>query len=75
MPDDPFASLPAPTTSTQRLVLVTGPAGAGRGTAIKVLEDLGYEAIDNLPLTLLPRLLDGPPLARPIAPPATAPGV
>ncbi len=51
----------------QRLVLVTGPAGAGRGTAIKVLEDLGFEAIDNLPLTLLPRLLDGPPLARPLA--------
>ena len=51
----------------QRLVLVTGPAGAGRGTAIKVLEDIGFEAIDNLPLTLLPRLLEGPPLARPIA--------
>jgi RNase adapter protein RapZ len=51
----------------QRLVLVTGPAGAGRGTAIKVLEDLGFETIDNLPLTLLPRLLDGPPLSRPIA--------
>jgi UPF0042 nucleotide-binding protein len=51
----------------QRLVLVTGPAGAGRGTAIKVLEDAGFEAIDNLPLTLLPRLLDGPPLSRPIA--------
>ncbi len=51
----------------QRLVLVTGPSGAGRGTAIKVLEDLGFESIDNLPLTLLPRLLDGPPLARPLA--------
>jgi UPF0042 nucleotide-binding protein len=51
----------------QRLVFVTGPAGAGRGTAIKALEDMGFEAIDNLPLTLLPRLLDGPPLARPIA--------
>jgi RNase adapter protein RapZ len=51
----------------QRLVLVTGPAGAGRGTAIKVLEDLGFEAIDNLPLTLLPRLLDGPLPARPLA--------
>jgi UPF0042 nucleotide-binding protein len=51
----------------QRLVLVTGPAGAGRGTAIKVLEDIGFEAIDNLPFSLLPRLLDGPPLSRPIA--------
>jgi RNase adapter protein RapZ len=42
-----------------RLVLVTGPSGAGRGTAIHVLEDLGYEAIDNLPLSLIPRLLEG----------------
>ena len=46
---------------------VTGPAGAGRGTAIDALEDLGYEAIDNLPLGLLPRLLEGPPHARPLA--------
>ena len=50
-----------------RLVLVTGPSGAGRSTAIHALEDLGYEAIDNLPMSLIPRLLDGPPLARPIA--------
>lgn len=50
--------------ASQRLVLVTGPSGAGRSTAINVLEDLGYEAIDNLPLTLIPRLLDGP--ARPV---------
>ena len=56
-----------PETRPQRLVLVTGPSGAGRGTAIKVLEDLGFEAIDNLPLTLLPRLLEGPPLSRPMA--------
>lgn len=50
-----------------RLVLVTGPSGAGRSTAIDALEDLGYEVIDNLPLSLIPRLIDGPPLARPIA--------
>lgn len=49
------------------LVLVTGPSGAGRSTATKILEDLGFESIDNLPLSLLPRLLDGPPLARPMA--------
>lgn len=41
------------------LVLVTGPSGAGRSTAIHALEDMGFEAIDNLPLTLLPRLLTG----------------
>lgn len=54
-------------TATQRLVLVTGPSGAGRSTAINVLEDLGYEVIDNLPLTLIPRLLDGPPRPAPLA--------
>jgi len=52
---------------THRLVLVTGPSGAGRSTAVNVLEDLGFEAIDNMPLSLLPRLLDGPPLGRPLA--------
>jgi len=51
----------------QRLVLVTGPSGAGRSTAIHALEDLGFEAIDNLPLSLLPRLLEGHPLERPLA--------
>lgn len=51
----------------QRLVLVTGPSGAGRATAIRALEDLGFEPIDNLPLSLVPRLLDGPPLGRPVA--------
>jgi RNase adapter protein RapZ len=50
-----------------KLVLITGPSGAGRTTAIRVLEDLGYEGIDNIPLSLVPRLIDGPPLGHPIA--------
>lgn len=50
-----------------QVVMVTGPSGAGRSSAINALEDLGYEAIDNLPLSLIPRLLDGPPLPRPVA--------
>ncbi|MCU0904223.1 MAG: RNase adapter RapZ [Tabrizicola sp.] len=49
------------------LVFVTGPSGAGRTTAIRVLEDLGFEGIDNIPLTLVPRLVEGAPLGRPIA--------
>lgn len=56
-----------PDAETPRLVLVTGPSGAGRSTAIKVLEDIGYETIDNLPLSLLPRLMDGPPLTQSLA--------
>jgi RNase adapter protein RapZ len=53
--------------SDQRIVLVTGPSGAGRSTAINALEDLGWEVIENIPLSLLPRLIDGPPLSRPLA--------
>jgi len=44
----------------RRLVLVTGLAGAGRSTALKALEDEGYEAIDNLPLGMLDGLLTDP---------------
>jgi UPF0042 nucleotide-binding protein len=33
--------------------VVTGLSGAGRTTALKILEDLGYEAVDNLPLMFL----------------------
>ena len=51
---------------TPRILLVTGPSGAGRSTAVNALEDLGYEVIDNLPLRLLPRLLNGP-LSQPLA--------
>ena len=50
----------------QEIVVVTGPAGSGRSTAIGALEDLGFEAIDNLPISLLPRLFSGPPLTRPV---------
>lgn len=54
-------------TQEHRLVLVTGPSGAGRSTAVNALEDLGYEAIDNLPLSLVPRLIDLSAPGRPIA--------
>jgi len=50
-----------------RLVLVTGLSGAGRSSALRVLEDEGYEAIDNLPLSLLPAVVHEVGLQRPIA--------
>lgn len=40
-----------------RVVLVTGLSGAGRTTSLKALEDAEFEAVDNLPLSLLPALL------------------
>lgn len=43
-----------------RLLLVTGMSGAGKSSALRVLEDLGYEAVDNLPLSLLGNLLNVP---------------
>ena len=50
-----------------RVVLVTGPGGAGRTTAIRALEDAGFEAIDNMPLSLVAGLLSGARRERPIA--------
>lgn len=66
MTEDYSATGPAATRGP-RIVLVTGPSGAGRTTAINALEDMGFETISNLPLSLLPRLLDGPPPGRPLA--------
>ena len=53
--------------SRNRIVLVTGPSGAGRATAINVLEDAGFEAIDNIPLRLIPKLFDADEPDRPLA--------
>jgi RNase adapter protein RapZ len=57
---------PPITTAPQTLVLVTGPAGSGRTTALKAFEDVGFEAIDNMPVSLVPRLVTAP-LPRPLA--------
>jgi UPF0042 nucleotide-binding protein len=47
------------------ILLVSGMSGAGKSTALKTLEDLGWEVVDNLPLMLLERLMDAPPSADP----------
>lgn len=41
-----------------QLVIVTGLSGAGRSTALRVLEDLGFYCVDNLPPALAPNLLE-----------------
>src|SRR5262245_55836482 len=39
-------------------IVVTGLSGSGKSTALKVLEDLGFYCIDNLPVALLPRFVE-----------------
>lgn len=43
-----------------RIMLVTGLSGGGKTTALKTLEDLGWEAVDNFPIRLLPLLIETP---------------
>lgn len=54
-------SKPGPRTrkthARARVVAVTGMSGAGRSTALKALEDMGFETVDNLPLAMLPHLI------------------
>lgn len=41
-----------------RIVIVTGISGAGKSTALKILEDVGYFCVDNLPVPLLPKFME-----------------
>ncbi|MEZ5365682.1 MAG: RNase adapter RapZ [Bryobacterales bacterium] len=41
-----------------QLVIVTGMSGSGKGTVMRVFEDLGYYTVDNLPLELVPKFVD-----------------
>ncbi len=41
-----------------RLVVVTGVSGAGKSTALRALEDLGFYAVDNLPLPLVSQFIE-----------------
>lgn len=41
-----------------RFVIVTGMSGAGKSTALKMLEDVGYFCVDNLPVPLVPKLVE-----------------
>ena len=41
------------------LVVVTGMSGSGKGTVLKTFEDLGFFCIDNLPVPMIPKLVEG----------------
>lgn len=64
---DEARGAPAAQRGATRVVLVTGMSGAGRSTALRVLEDEGYEAIDNLPLSLINAVVNEVGLQRPVA--------
>jgi RNase adapter protein RapZ len=40
------------------LVIITGMSGSGKQTALKAFEDLGFYAVDNLPIALVPKFAD-----------------
>jgi UPF0042 nucleotide-binding protein len=68
----PDANDAADPATRARVVLITGLSGAGHSTALKAFEDLGYEAVDNLPLSLLRSLVaaesvEAATLERPVA--------
>lgn len=58
MPDGSTSSVSAAAHDTRRpFVVVTGVSGAGRVTALHALDDMGYVAVDNVPLPLLGDLM------------------
>jgi len=46
------------TNRQAELVVITGLSGSGKGTVLKCLEDRGYYAVDNLPVTLIPKFAE-----------------
>ena len=52
-------ALPADSTPPKpELVIITGLSGSGKGSVLKALEDLGFYAVDNLPVELIPKFAE-----------------
>src|SRR5207249_12136195 len=55
---------PGPARANERaapsaeLVIITGMSGSGKGSVLKVFEDLGYYSVDNLPIGLIPKFAE-----------------
>src|SRR5205085_5567227 len=63
----PKRTVEHPDSQGSELVIITGLSGSGKATVLKALEDLGYYAVDNLPIGLLPKfseLIKDSPSAR-----------
>ncbi|MGK5530907.1 RNase adapter RapZ [Streptomyces sp. URMC 129] len=56
--DDPTAAAGEEALTNPELVIISGMSGAGRSTAAKCLEDLGWFVVDNLPPALIPTMVD-----------------
>jgi UPF0042 nucleotide-binding protein len=53
------AAKPSPTAPRKpELVVITGLSGSGKGSVLKALEDLGFYAVDNLPVDLIPKFAE-----------------
>jgi len=52
------SSSPARAGTQKELVIITGLSGSGKGTVLKAFEDLGYYAVDNLPIELIPKFAE-----------------
>jgi len=57
-PESPQASADPQTLATADLVIITGMSGSGKLTALKAFEDLGFYAVDNLPIQLVSKFAD-----------------
>ena len=64
-----------PDSERAELVVITGMSGSGKATVLKALEDLGYYAVDNLPIELIPKFAelakDSPHARRAFGPAST----
>ena len=49
---------PETSPGQRELVIITGMSGSGKGTVLKVLEDLGFYSVDNLPIELMPKFAE-----------------
>jgi UPF0042 nucleotide-binding protein len=58
MPRKQAANATSPAPHKPELVVITGLSGSGKGSVLKALEDLGFYAVDNLPVALIPKFAE-----------------